>query len=236
VTNGEPALPADVYEDLKKLPPDEMAKRTEDAARAIEASILEASSNHLHAEVDLGFTKMPLAMATAIAAMEGVIHDWDGRARREAPASIPTDQALVLLPWITQMAPMIARKDAAAGALGTYLLEVGDGVGPITVKATQTGVSVEMSRAPDPVVTLRLTADKYVRLITGRLELDGADRPTIGIEGDAGSATALDPYLRVHRQRVITSEAPAADEPFGGRNDLPGRGTTVRQWRKRKSR
>lgn len=75
VTIGESALSSDVYENLKKLPPGEMAQWTGDAARAIEASIREASSSHLHTEVDLGISKMPLAMATAIAAMEGVIHN-----------------------------------------------------------------------------------------------------------------------------------------------------------------
>lgn len=89
------------------------------------------------------------------------------------------------------MAPMIARRHAAAADPGTYLLQVGDGVGPITVEATKTGASVDMGPARNPVVTLRLTADQYVRLIAGRLDLEGADRKTVGVEGDAARAAAL---------------------------------------------
>ena len=89
VTTGEAALPDALYESLKALPPHDLADRLQEAAEAILTAIVAASSAQLQAEVDLGWTQMPLWQATYVAAEEGVYHGWDLYVGAIPPPSFP---------------------------------------------------------------------------------------------------------------------------------------------------
>jgi putative sterol carrier protein len=87
---------------------------------------------------------------------------------------------------------MIAHGRAASKAPGTYLLDVSDGIGPITVTVQDGRASLTQDRASHPVVTLRMNADQYARFIVGRLDLQRAmDGGKVQVEGDADRAMDL---------------------------------------------
>ena len=197
VTHGEAALPDDLYESLKTLPPVDLADRLRQAADAIPAEVDAATPTQLQEEVDLGWTAMPLWRATFVAMEEGVYHDWDLQVGRDPAATIPTAWAQALAPGMVAFAPMIARTEGITRSPGRYLLMVGDGVGPITLTTDQGRVTVTPGATETPDVTLTLTADQYVRLIAGRLPLDQALRDgTVTIEGERKTAIGLTRIFR----------------------------------------
>lgn len=197
VTAGEPTLPDAIYKSLKTLPPHDLAARLQEAAEAILAEIAAAAPDHLQAEVDLGWTRMPLWQATYVAAEEGVYHSWDLHVGRDPAAVIPTPWARTLAGETAWFAQMIARRDGIAAATGRYLLRVGDGVGPVTVTAQNGHLAVEQSEADAPDVTLALSAEQYVRLIAGRLPLDRAvEQGAVTVEGDRERLLGLNRIFR----------------------------------------
>jgi putative sterol carrier protein len=135
---------------------------------------------------------MPLWQGVYVGMIEAVYHNWDGRARREPNATIPTPWAQALATLSIETAAWLARQNEAQSAQGTYLLEVGDGVGPVTVSASEGTVRTGGGRQGTPDVTLHLTADQYVRLLAGRLPLRPAiESGEVTVEGDRGRAEGL---------------------------------------------
>jgi uncharacterized protein (TIGR03083 family) len=190
-TRGEPSLSGEVYEELNHLPPGELADRTEQGATDIEAAISEASHDQLELPVDLGFASLPIWMATGISAFEAALHNWDVRAGRDQHATIPTPWAQALVDMVTQFAPQIAHRDAIPAETSIYLLQVGDGVGPVTVTVGGGSISVEKGEKGTADATLHLTAEQYLRLLTGRLDLSAPAQRGISIEGDRERTSAL---------------------------------------------
>jgi putative sterol carrier protein len=79
-----------------------------------------------------------------------------------------------------------------AEAAGTHLLEIGDGVGPLTLTITEDEAKIEPGKVGSPAITLRLSADGYVRLITGRYPLSPAIAAgDAQVDGDQRRAEAL---------------------------------------------
>lgn len=192
VTRNEAPLPAHTYEDLKTLPPSELAATLADAATEVEVSVGEASLEQLQEAVDMGFTEMPIWMATYISMLEAVLHNWDARAGRDPNATVPTEWAVALAGMISQLASQIARQKAAGEAPGSYLLQVSDSVGPVTIVAGDGGVSVQPGSSGAADTTLYLDADQYVRLITGRFPLASAvGSGRVRLEGNRDRAAAL---------------------------------------------
>jgi uncharacterized protein (TIGR03083 family) len=192
VTRGERPLPTAVYEALKTLPATELADRLEQAAREIPPAVAEATPAQLQQRVDVGWTTLPLWRATALPVMEAVYHHWDARAGREPEAAIPTSWAVTLAELLVEFAPLIAHRDGAVAALGRYLFQVGDGVGAMTVAVQDGQVRVERGARGTPDVTLQLSADRYARLLAGRLDLARAlDRGEVQLEGERDRALAL---------------------------------------------
>ena len=192
VTRGERPLPNAVYEALKTLPAAELADRLEQAARDIPPAVAEATPAQLHQSVDVGWTSLPLWQATALPVIEAVYHHWDARAGREPEATIPPSWAVPLAALLVEAAPLIAHRDGAIAAPGRYLFEVGEGVGAMTVAVQDGQVRVERGAPGTPDVTLRLSADRYVRLLAGRLDLARAlDRGEAQLEGERGRALEL---------------------------------------------
>ncbi len=192
LTRGEDPLPNSLYESLKTLAAGQLAGRLEEAARSLAPAVAEATPDQLRQAVDLGFTKMPLWQATYIPVVESTFHNWDARVGRDPGATIPTPWALQLASGMAAFAPMIAREDGVREALGRYLLRVGDGVGLVTITAENGRVGVEPGATGVPDATLHLTADQYVRLIAGRLDLTQAlERGTVTVEGDRERAIRL---------------------------------------------
>lgn len=174
VTRHEAPYPDDLYDSLKTLPPAELADRLQEAADALPAEIEAASPAQLQEEVDLGWTAMPLWRATYVALSEAVYHDWDLHVGREPDATIPTPWAQTLATGTARFAEMIASGDGMTSSPGRYLLQVGDGVGPVTMMAEHEHLRVEQGASGSAEVTAWLSADQYVRLVAGRLPLERA--------------------------------------------------------------
>jgi uncharacterized protein (TIGR03083 family) len=192
VTRGERPLPDAVYEALKTLPGAELADRMEQAARDIPPAVAEATPAQLRQNVDVGWTTLPLWQATALPVMEAVYHHWDARAGREPEATIPTSWAVALAELLVEFAPLLAHQDGAFAAPGRYLFQVGDGVGAVTISVQDGQVRVERGVPGTPDVTLHLSADRYARLLAGRLDLARAlDRGEVQLAGERGRALAL---------------------------------------------
>lgn len=191
VTEGEAPLPGELWEQLKQLPPGEIARRMSDAAASLVPAVEGATPAQLQQTVEIGVS-VPLWQAVSFCMFEAVVHNWDGRARREPGATIPTAWARELAGVITDFVPLLARQDAGSETAGRYLLDVGDGVGPVTIVAAEGKVDVERGAAGTPDTTIHLTADQYIRLLAGRLPLDSAiDRGEVTIEGDRARAGRL---------------------------------------------
>src|SRR2546423_4409695 len=191
VTEGAPPLPNELWEELKYLPGREIADRMSEAAQQLVPAVDGTTPEQLQQPVDLGFTA-PLWQALWICMFEAVLHNWDGRAGREPGATIPTAWAQRLADSSVEFAPAFARHEAARDAAGRYLLDVGDGVGPITVSALDGEVTVERARMGNADVTIHVTADQYVRLLAGRLPLRAAmDKGEVTIDGDRTRAENL---------------------------------------------
>lgn len=191
VTVGEAPLPAHLYEDLKELPPFELADRTEEAAAAIQSSVEEATHDQLELTVNVGWLELPIWKATSISAAEAVLHDWDTRARREERARIPTPWAQALTKFMLDFGAILSHKDGARANPGAYLLQVGDGVGPITISVREGTVTVEEGETISPDVILYLSADQYVRLLAGRLDLASPEGREVRTDGDRDRAIGL---------------------------------------------
>jgi uncharacterized protein (TIGR03083 family) len=190
VTVGEPALPDDLYDSMKAWPPDRLVHALDEAADTIQATIDSADTGHLEQTVDLGFTRMPLGQATYVSMFEAVFHNWDARAGQQPGATIPTVRALQLTMQAVEFAPFLTNRKGGAEAPGTYLLQVGDGVGPVTVIAKDGTVRVERGVEGKADVTLHLIADQYMRLLAGRLDLS-KESSDVAVEGDRARATGL---------------------------------------------
>jgi uncharacterized protein (TIGR03083 family) len=196
VTQGEPPLPGEVWGELAQLPGDELAKRIAEAADELVANVEGASDEDLQKPADLGWMTLPLWEALFVGVMEGVYHNWDGRASRDRNASIPTQWAVVLAEKIPMLAGFVARQDAMQEAKGSYLLEVDDGVGAVNLKVDGQAV-LQSGSISEPDVTLSLSADQYVRLIVGRLPLGPAiDRGEVKVSGDRRRAESLNQLFK----------------------------------------
>jgi uncharacterized protein (TIGR03086 family) len=197
VTRHEAPYTNDLYESLKTLPPMELADRLQGAADALPREIEAASPAQLQEEVDLGWTRMPLWQATYVALEEAVYHDWDLHVGRDPSATIPTPWAQTLATGTAGFAQMIAHPDGVASSPGRYLLQVGDGVGPVTVTAENGRLSVAQGTQGTPDAALMLTADQYVRLVAGRLPLERAlEEGTVTATGDQDRLLGLTRIFR----------------------------------------
>ncbi len=192
VTRGEAPLPDERYQSLKTLPAARLADTLEQAARDIPQAVGEATSAQLQQTADVGFTQLPLWRAAYLPLAESIYHNWDLKVGRDATATIPTSWAVRLAGGMTDFAPLVASKEGASAEPGRYLLQVGDGVGPVTVIARDGRVALERSAVGTPDVTLRLTADQYARVVAGRLDLARAtEQGDVAVEGDRSRALAL---------------------------------------------
>ena len=197
VTKGGDLLPMELYEAMKSYPRDRIAHDIEDAAQDLWAAIDEASTDQLNQPVDMGFTQIPIWRATFVSANEAVVHNWDARAGLDPSATIRPEWAVVMSRGMNEFAPLVASREGISDAPGTYLLKVGDGVGPVTITARDRKLTVEFGSAGTPDVTLDLTADQFVRLIEGRLKIgDALERGDITVEGDKARAAALNEIFR----------------------------------------
>jgi len=192
VTQGEAPLPDERYQSLKTLPAARWADTLEQAAHDIPRAVGEATSDQLQQTADVGFTKLPLWRAAYLPLAESIYHNWDLKVGRDATATIPTPWAVRLAGGMTDFAPMVASKEGASAAAGRYLLQVGDGVGPVTVIARDGRVTLESDATGTPDVTLHLTADQYARIVAGRLDLvRSTEQGDVTVEGDRSRALAL---------------------------------------------
>lgn len=187
VTRGEEPHPGSIYPEMFEWEPQRIVERIAQGADEIPPAVDEATEEQLETRVDMGFDKIPMWRATLIGAMEGVLHDWDTKARREEHPEIPREWALNIAGGISEFVPLIAHRRQVSKAPGVYLLEVED-FGPATVVARGDDVSLEAGAHTAPDVTLVLTPDEYVRLLTGRL---GEDLETIRLEGDGRRVAGL---------------------------------------------
>jgi alkyl sulfatase BDS1-like metallo-beta-lactamase superfamily hydrolase len=134
---------------------------------------------------------VPTVPSTSKPVIEAVYHHWDARAGREPEATIPPFWAVPLAALLVEFASLIAHRDGAIAAPGRYLFQIGDGVGAMTITVQEGQVRVERGALGTPDVTLHLSADRYARLLAGRLDLARAlDSGEVQLEG--GRARALE--------------------------------------------
>lgn len=192
VTEGEQPLPPETWEELKRLPGPAMADRMAGAAGELVPAVEGATTEQLEQPVDFGPAGLPLWQVLGVCLLEAVVHDWDARVGRESGATIPTPWARELAGVVTPFVPMLAHADAVSDAPGRYLLEVGDGIGSITLTAGQDGVQAQPGQVGASEATFHLTADQYVRLLTGRFPLGPAlNHGEVMVEGDRTRAEHL---------------------------------------------
>lgn len=191
-THGEAPYPGALYEELKVLPDAQLVDRLAGAADEIRSTIDGLTGEQMRLTVDLGFTRLPIWSATHISANEAVVHNWDARSGRDPATTIPARWAQVVALRGVELARLVMDRQAPRDAAGRYVLDVGDGVGPVSVVAEEGRVRVERSAAGEPDIVLHLSADQYIRLVEGRLDLDVALRVgEVVAEGDPGRATYL---------------------------------------------
>ncbi|HEX8917600.1 MAG TPA: maleylpyruvate isomerase N-terminal domain-containing protein [Chloroflexota bacterium] len=191
VTRGEVPIPNEEYERLKTLSGAELTQRIEEAAMEIEQSIAEASPEELQQLVSLGWMKVPLWRSVFISATEAVLHDRDAKVPREGIVTIPTEWAVAVAdPWVDTCS-QLAHKDGIDACPGSYLLQVGDGIGPVTVVAQDGQLTTRRGESGTPQMTLHVTADQFLRLTAGRLDLNGEEGRDIQVTGDRDRALCL---------------------------------------------
>lgn len=191
-TEGEAPLSMDLYEEMKTWSGSRIADRISDAAKEIHSAVAAATAEQLQLPLDMGWTKLPLWRATYVSAFEATLHNWDARAVREPEATIPTEWAVQVASGLVEMVPQLVHKRGVATASGTCLLDVADGVGSVNVTVRDGSLVVEAGVIGRPDAVVRLNVEQYVRLLTGRLDLDSiANRDKVGIEGDIARAGDL---------------------------------------------
>jgi hypothetical protein len=140
---GDLPVPAERYEEIKGLDPKEIATVIASAASQLEPAVVEATPSHLETPLDLGWREMPLWSAVAVSMFEAVFHNWDARARREPAPTIPTAWAVALAEPVTDAATEFVHRGKLPGADGVFLMQVGDGIGPVTVSIAAGQITVE---------------------------------------------------------------------------------------------
>lgn len=197
VTESAPPLPPELWEELKQLKGVQIAERMNEAASDLNVATANATPEDLDQLVNLGFGKVPLLHALYVCMVEAVMHNWDARAQREPGAGIPTAWAQILSRDSADFARAVARSDAAAETAGTYVIRVGDGTGPMTVTVSEGTITVEPGQDESADVTIALTSDQYIRLVTGRFPLSAAIQSgDITVEGDSARAQNLNKIFR----------------------------------------
>jgi uncharacterized protein (TIGR03083 family) len=187
VIAGEPAHPAELYEEMKSWSPDRQADRLEKAADEVRSAIDDAIPAHTDDIVDVAWAKVPLWQATYVMLMEGVYHNWDTRAGSDPAATIPTPWAVELAKGVTFSAPLVAHHGAVAAASGRYHIDVADGAEPLTILTRDGALTAERGLHGTPDVVLYLTADQCVRLVAGRFSLvDAVESGRVRVAGDNG--------------------------------------------------
>jgi hypothetical protein len=166
--------------------------RLREAAGEFPYALGDASPGALDRKVDLGWDKIPIWQATQIGAMEGVFHGYDARAVLQPESIIPTPWAVQVDPGLVDIAPFLAHRKGIDSSSGTYVLRIGDGIGPVTVTVYDGRLSVQRGEAGTPDVTVQLTAEQFGRLLTGRLKI-GSTKPRdqVTVEGDRDRALDL---------------------------------------------
>lgn len=192
VIHGEAPHPASLYEAMKEWSPQQQIDRLIEASAELRVAIDEALPAFAERAVDVGWTSVPLWQAMYVILMESLYHDWDTRAGREPEATIATPWAVQLAKGLGFSAPLIAHHDAVEASSGRYLLQVGDGVGPLMIVALDGAVTLQHGNGGSPDVTVHLTADQCVRLIAGRFSLAApSENGSVRVEGDRRKVESL---------------------------------------------
>jgi len=177
--------------DLDSLPGDQLVDTLVANAHDFQKMVGRATSDQLQQMAQLPFGSFPLWSVAAIVAIENVIHNWDARVGSESQARIPVSWSVPVARAMLGWAPTLASGDKA-GAEGTYLFEVGDGVGPVTLQVRSDGITITPGRTDDPDVVLHLTSDQYIRLLWGRLKVHQAVQAgDLRTDGDPSQAAQL---------------------------------------------
>ncbi len=183
---------------MQRLEPLEGGKIGEDIAekaQQIQSHFARATESQLQQTVAFPFGDVPVWLISMLTLQEDVIHNWDSRIGRNPEATIQSDWATLLGRALVEGVPRMAV--GAAEAPGTYLLQVGDGIGPVTVNAKEGQPTSENAAVGQPDVTVDLTADQFVRLLWGRLPLaEPIKAGKIAIVGEPGTAARLNTVFK----------------------------------------
>jgi uncharacterized protein (TIGR03083 family) len=183
---------------MQRLEPLEGGKIGEDIAekaQQIQSHFAKATESQLQQTVTFPFGDVPVWLISMLTLQEDAVHNWDSKVGRDPEATIRAEWATLLGRALVEGVPRMA--GGAAEAPGTYLLQVGDGIGPVTVNAKEGQSTSENAAVGQPDVTVDLTADQFVRLLWGRLPLaEPIQAGKIAVVGEAGTAARLNTVFK----------------------------------------
>jgi uncharacterized protein (TIGR03086 family) len=189
---GEEMYLSSLYDEMKTWSRERLVTRLREAAGEFPYALGTAAPGELNREVDLGWARVPIWQATHTGAMEGVFHGWDARAVLQPEATIPTAWAVQIDPGLVDVAHFLAHRKGIDSSSGTFRLQVGDGIGPVTVTVYDGQLSAQRGASGTADVTVHLTAEQFGRLICGRLKIGSTkQRDQVTVDGDRDRAFDL---------------------------------------------
>jgi uncharacterized protein (TIGR03083 family) len=119
--------------------------------------------------VDLGFLPQPVDVATAarFRLNEFALHSWDVRATFDPAATVRPEAVPLLLDHLTGIFGWVGKPAALAGRTATLAVTLSDPDRTFGLRIADGVTAVDVPSAPDG--TLGLTAEAWLRLVSGRL-------------------------------------------------------------------
>lgn len=119
--------------------------------------------------IDLGFLPAPVSLGEAarLRLNEFALHSWDARVGADPTATVAADAVPLLLDGLLVLLGWIAKPDALGGRQAVLAVELSDPERSFGLDLGEKVAIVDTPAEPDGV--LRLPAEAWLRLITGRL-------------------------------------------------------------------
>ena len=131
-----------------------------------------ASGEALGRTVTVPAGTLSLAQIAPQRLSECTLHSWDIRYGRDAAATLDAAAVPLLLDGIIAAAPRLASKGAAMAQQAVYRIELtGSGAGDVTLAIGDGALKANRGAPAESVVTLRMPAEAFIRLVWGRLDL-----------------------------------------------------------------
>jgi uncharacterized protein (TIGR03083 family) len=178
---------------VKALPDDELLARLEgNTAAFFEHAQSLADADLTRAIVPMAAGLTPIVQVAHLRLYEPALHRWDVLQPTDPSATLDAHAATLLLDYALATAPRQASRDVLGDARGVARCEVsGSAGGPVTLTWADGAVQAARGAPHRADVTLHLTEEALVRLLSGRLPLATLEQGTTRVEGDRAAAVLL---------------------------------------------